>query len=68
MTDNVISIEVFPDGTINPSDLLAAQFSLTFPAFSNNDDILCPLKYRLSSTNDTYTESLILISPQLVDG
>jgi len=39
---------------------------MVFPVFENSDDTLCPLTYRLSSTDSSYTEDLTL-TPSLTD-
>ena len=43
--------------------MTAGSFTVLFPTFTNNDDTLCPLTYRLSSTNDSFTEDLTLSAP-----
>lgn len=60
ITDGFINIEIFADGTIDPNDEVASLFTIIIPVFVNNDDILCPLIYRISSTSDSYTEDTIL--------
>ena len=68
VTENIIYIEIFADGSINPDDERTNEFTMAFPVFTNNDDTLCPLTYRFSSSDVEFTENTTLSSPTYANG
>lgn len=40
------------------------EFTMTFPLFSNNDDVLCPLSYRLSVSDQNLAYPSNLPAPE----
>jgi len=48
------------------ADLLFRETYLDIPRFTNNDDVLCPLTYRLSSSNLEFSEFTDIAEPELI--